>query len=147
MTSPDRQLVIRELETVELPRILPLIQTHNPDIDPGELRRRLEAMIPHGYHCIAAIQEDQIVGVAGYWLGVRLWCGEYMDVDNVVVAPELRSQGIGSKMMDWLHRRAKDLGCRLVVLDSYVTYSGAHRFYFREGYQILGFHFTREVPK
>ena len=143
--TPPSDLIIRELELDELPLILPLIEMHNPKLAPEELHRRLQAMIPHDYHCIAAFQAGRIVGVAGYWLGVRFWCGEYMDVDNVVVDPELRSRGIGSQMMDWLHRKAAELGCRLVVLDSYITYAGAHRFYFREGYQILGFHFTKDI--
>jgi len=139
-------LVIRELDSSEFPLILPLIESHNPKIEPAELHRRLEVMRRHDYHCIAAFLDSHIVGVAGYWLGARFYCGEYMDVDNVVVNADLRSQGIGSKMMDWLHAKAAELGCRMVVLDSYVTYAGAHRFYFREGYQILGFHFTRDVP-
>ena len=145
--TPIDGLQIRELDPAELPAILPLIEGHTPTLAPEELRHRLEAMLPLGYHCIAAFLGDRIVGVAGYWLGVRFWCGGYMDVDNVVVDPKLRSLGIGSQLMDWLHRKAAESGCRIVVLDSYVTYAGAHRFYFREGYQILGFHFTRDVPQ
>lgn len=143
MSTAD--LTIRELSQEELPLILPLIEKHNARVAPEELRRRLEVMIPHGYHCIAAFMGDRMVGVAGYWLGARFYCGEYMDVDNVVVDETLRSQGIGAKLMDWLHAKAVERGCKVVVLDSYVTYVGAHRFYFREGYQILGFHFSREM--
>jgi len=136
---------VRELTREELPLILPLIEKHNAKIAPEELKRRLEAMIPHQYHCIAAFLEGRVVGVAGYWLGTRFWCGDYMDVDNVVVDETLRSRGIGDQMMNWLEAKAKDLGCKVVVLDSYVTYAGAHRFYFRRGYHIPGFHFLKEV--
>ncbi len=139
------EVTIRELTVAEFPLILPLIEKHNAKIEPAELRRRLEAMIPHGYHCIAAFLGDQVVGVAGYWLGARFYCGEYMDVDNVVVAEDLRSQGIGDAMMRWLEAKAADLGCKVVALDSYVTFAGAHRFYFRRGYHILGFHFSKAV--
>ena len=110
-----------------------------------ELRRRLEVMISHGYHAIAAFEGDHMVGVAGYWLGARFYCGEYMDVDNVVVDETLRSRGIGQKLMDWLHDKARELGCKVVVLDSYVTYTRAHKFYFRQDYEILGYHFSRKV--
>jgi GNAT superfamily N-acetyltransferase len=144
--NEDDRLIIRELTLEELPLVLPLIELHNPKIPPEELRLRLESMIPHQYHCIAAFQENRMVGVAGYWIGVRFWCGKYMDVDNVVVDPGLRSRGIGSRMMEWLHHKAAELQCQLVVLDSYVNYAEAHRFYFREGYQIVGFHFKRDVP-
>ena len=142
---PTEAITIRELTTDELPLILPLIEKHNAKHSPEELRRRLAVMIPHGYHCIAAFMGERIVGVAGYWLGARFYCGEYMDVDNVVVDEALRSQGIGKLLMDWLEAKAKDLGCKVVVLDSYVTFAGAHRFYFREGYHILGYHFAKDV--
>lgn len=48
-------------------------------------------------------------------------------------------------MMDWLHAKAAELCCKIVARDSYVTYVGAHCLYFREGYEILGFHFKRDV--
>jgi GNAT superfamily N-acetyltransferase len=145
MSSAIENIIVRELTREELPLILPLIEKHNAKIAPEELKRRLEAMIPHQYHCIAAFLEGRVVGVAGYWLGTRFWCGDYMDVDNVVVDETLRSRGIGDQMMNWLEAKAKDLGCKVVVLDSYVTYAGAHRFYFRRGYHIPGFHFLKEV--
>jgi GNAT superfamily N-acetyltransferase len=147
MPAGISEVTIRELTAAEFPLIMPLIERHNANIAPEELRRRLDVMVPHGYHCIAAFLEDRIVGVAGYWLGARFYCGEYMDVDNVVVDPELRSRSIGAQMMDWLEAKARDLGCKLVVLDSYVTYAGAHRFYFRQGYEILGFHFFKRMQK
>lgn len=139
-------ITVRELSTDELPLIMPLIERHNAKVEPAELHRRLEVMKQHGYHCIAAFHADRIVGVAGYWLGARFYCGEYMDVDNVVVDEMLRSHGIGKRMMDWLHAKAQELGCKIVVLDSYVTYKRAHKFYFGLDYEILGYHFMRPVP-
>jgi len=136
---------VRELLEDELALILPLIEKHNFKIPPKELQRRLQLMMTHGYHCIAAFDAGRLVGVAGYWLGARFYCGEYMDVDNVVVDEALRSKGVGAKMMEWLEEKARSLGCKIVVLDSYVTFAGAHRFYFRQGYEILGFHFKKDL--
>lgn len=141
-----KDIIIRELATEELPSILPLIEQHNAKLSPEELRRRLELMIPNGYHCIAAFQNERMVGVAGYWHGTKFWCGEYLEPDNVFVLPELRSAGIGAKLMDWLEDKARELGCKCVALDSYVTYAGAHKFYFRRGYEIVGFHFIKKAP-
>jgi len=140
-------ITIRELSVEEFPTVLPMISHLNPKIPVEELARRLEVMIPKGYRCIAAYMGERMVGVAGYWLICRFYSGEYMDVDNVVVDESLRSGGIGRQMMDWLHDHAQKLGCKAVMLDSYVTYAAAHRFYFRQGYEILGFHFKRPVPE
>jgi GNAT superfamily N-acetyltransferase len=146
MSTPLTDLVIRELTVEEFPLILPLIEQHNSKLDPAELRHRLEGMIPRGYRCIAAFMEDRMVGVAGFWVSARFYSGEYMDVDNVFVLPELRSAGIGWRMMDWLHEKAQELRCKVVMLDSYTTYVDAHRFYLRLGYEILGYHFIKRLP-
>lgn len=136
---------IRELTPSEFPLILPLIEKHNAKIAPEELRRRLEEMIPKGYHCIAASEGGVIVGVAGYWLLCRFYSGLYMDVDNVVVEETRRSGGIGAAMMDWLENHARTLGCHSVMLDSYVTLARAHKIYFGRSYEILGFHFIKTL--
>ncbi len=138
-------LIVRELSSEEFPLILPLIEKQNAKIPPVELRRRLEQMRFHHYHCIAAFDGNRIVGVAGYWLGARFWCGEFLDADNVVVDESVRSRGVGKALMDWLEGKARELGCKLLVLDSYVTYARAHKFYFREGYEIVGYHFTKTL--
>jgi GNAT superfamily N-acetyltransferase len=140
-------LTLRELGTEELPLILPLIELHNPKLTPAELRRRLEIMIPQGYRCIAAFHDERLVGVAGYWVGAKFWCGEYLEPDNVFVLPELRSAGIGAKMMDYLEEKARELQCKVVALDSYVTYTGAHKFYIRRNYEIVGFHFIKKTEE
>lgn len=145
MDTAPTDLIIRELAVEELPSILPLIEQHNAKLAPQEVRRRLEVMIPRGYRCIAAFMGERMVGVAGFWVGAKFWCGEYLEPDNVFVLPELRSAGIGAKMMDYLEEQARTLGCKVIGLDSYVTYAGAHKFYFRRGYEIVGFHFTRAV--
>jgi GNAT superfamily N-acetyltransferase len=145
MPPNPENISIRELSVEEFPLILPLIQMLNPKIAIEELRRRLSVMIPKGYHCLAAFQGERMVGVAGYWLVTRFYSGEYMDVDNVCVDESLRSSGIGLQMMNWLHEKARTLGCKSVMLDSYVTYAAAHRFYMRQGYEILGFHFKKKL--
>jgi GNAT superfamily N-acetyltransferase len=145
MATDLKTITIRELTAEQFPQVLPLISKLNPNTPPEELGRRLEVMMTKDYHCIAAYQEDRMVGVAGYWLKCRFYSGEYMDVDNVCVHPDLRSSGIGLQMMDWLHAKAQQLGCKSVMLDSYVTYAAAHRFYMRQGYEILGFHFRKQL--
>ncbi len=142
-----KNVTVRELTQDELPLILPLVATRNPQTASAELRRRLEVMIGHGYHCIAVFLDDRVIGIAGYWLGARFYCGEYMDVDNVVVEESMRSSGIGTLLMEWMENKAQELGCKVVVLDSYITLAGAHKFYFGRGYHILGFHFSKDASK
>lgn len=137
--------LVRDLLPEELPSVLPFVAQHNPKLDAEELARRLEVMRTMNYHCVGAFVEEEMVGIAGYWLGCRFYCGEFMDIDNVFVLPEVRSAGIGAAMMDFLEAKAVTLGCRVTVLDSYSTYARAHKFYFRRDYEILGFHFSKPI--
>lgn len=136
---------IRELIGDEIYDILALVGTRNPSVDGVELRARLVEMLTFGYRCLGAFVDGKLVGVAGFWIGSRLYCGKYIDVDNVVVDETYRSRGIGKAMMEWLEEYGASVGCKVCVLDSYVTLAGAHKFYFREGYQILGYHFSKNL--
>jgi GNAT superfamily N-acetyltransferase len=66
-------------------------------------------------------------------------------VDDLVVAVEARSQGVGSALLAELEQRALSAGCRMIDLDSSVHRSAAHRFYTRERMPILAFHFGKEL--
>lgn len=140
------EITLRELNRDELPTILPLIQQLNPHQEPAELERRLTAMLPFNYHCLAAFDDTTMVGVCGFWLGVRFWSGEYIDIDNVVVDESRRSQGIGEKMIAWVEAYGRARGCQMAMLDCYVTKHKAHKFYFRLDYQIVGYHLTKMLP-
>ncbi|MBW9249989.1 MAG: GNAT family N-acetyltransferase [Acidithiobacillus ferriphilus] len=141
----EAEMVIRLLAKNELTLILPLVQTLNPGVPPEVLAQRLQDMIAQGYQCAAAFADDCCIGVAGIWLGTRFWCGRYLDVDNVIVDPQYRGRGIGQQLMDWVERYAHREDCETLVLDAYVTNHPAHKFYQRNGYQIVGHHFVKSL--
>ncbi|MEY2334996.1 GNAT family N-acetyltransferase [Acidithiobacillus ferrianus] len=139
------EMVIRLLAKDELAMILPLVQELNPGVPSDVLAQRLQDMTAQGYQCAAAFVDDCCIGVAGIWLGVRFWCGRYLDVDNVIVDSRYRGAGIGQQLMDWVERYAHQEGCEIMVLDAYVINHPAHRFYQRNSYQIVGYHFVKSL--
>ncbi len=139
-------VIIRELTSkADYQSMYPLIKTLNKEMTKKRFGELLAQMLPRGYRCVAAYQNGKLVGLTGFWEGYRFWCGHYIDLDNVVVDPAIRSKGIGQKMVTWVEKEGKRLGCTMAGLDSYNTAYSAHRFYFREGYRILGYHFTKEL--
>lgn len=123
----------------------PLVKQSNPEMTRRQFETLLGAMLNEGYRCIGAYQGKKLVGVAGFWVGWRFWCGKYIDIDNVVVGKAYRGQAIGQQMMRWVEKEGKRLKCVIAVLDSYTRSHRSHRFYFREGYVILGYHFTKDL--
>jgi len=137
---------IIELKTpADFAPAFPLIKTQNPAMTRKLFTTRLKKMLPQGYRCIAYVEKGVYLGLCGFWQGTRFWCGDFVDLDNVVVNEKLRSRGIGKKMVDWVGKEAKRLKCIQVGLDCYTTSHKAHSFYFREGYIIKGYHFIKPL--
>jgi GNAT superfamily N-acetyltransferase len=136
---------IREVAAAEMLSIFPLVQMNNPNITKAIFTKRLKDMLPFGYHAVAAFDGEKMVGISGFWLRSRFWCGRQLDIDNFFVHPDYRSAGLGKKLVAWLEKRAIAEKCELIVLDTYADYFLAQRFYHREGFVSTGYHMTK-VP-
>jgi len=106
------------------------------------VRRMMET---DGYRLVAAVDDGVVRAVGGYRVLEMLYCGRILVVDDLVTDEAARSGGHGKAVLDWLRAEAGRLGCSQVHLDSRVTRDRAHRFYFREGFTILGYHFVVDV--
>ncbi len=138
-------VAVRLIDPLEFHRILPLVQQLNPTIPLATLQARLAEMEKLGYACAGAFVGDELVGIAGMWIGVRFYSGRYLDVDNVIIDARHRGAGVGRWLMDWVHAHARAQGCRVCMLDAYLANTAAHRFYQRDGYQPIGYHFSRAL--
>jgi len=137
---------IKEIKTdKEFAAILPLIQMQNPKITPAIFKKRLKAMRAAGYRCIAMMEDTKIMGIAGFWTSIKFWCGSYIEPDNVIVDETCRGKGIGQKLMKWIENEGKNLGCDMTLLYSYTNSHKTHAFYFREGFIIRGYGFTKDL--
>ena len=103
----------------------------------------LKDMIPHNYKQVAVFEANICVGISGFWSGVKLWSGKYVEIDNFIVHPEHRSKGIGKMMIDYINDKAIKAGCTMIVLDAFTGNFTAHRFYYNQGYNPRGFHFIK----
>ncbi len=94
---------------------------------------------------IAVLLEDKIVAVAGYWILTRFYAGRMIQVGNLIVNKDHRKLGIAKIIMSEIEKIGKEKGCTESILDSYMKNSEAHKFFFREGYVIKGFHFMKTL--
>lgn len=135
---------IQKLKTIEemLPH-LSVLQELYPKLDLESYERMLQAMIPHNYGQIALFSEGKCIAISGYWLGTKLWCGSYLELDNVIVCEAARGTGAGKLIQQYLEEKAVQLNCTLMALDAYTNNFKAHRFYYNQGYAPKGFHFIK----
>lgn len=73
------------------------------------------------------------------------YCGRRLEVEDLVTAEAARSAGHGKTLLAWLEARARVEGCPTITLHSATHRDRAHRFYFREGFHILAFHFSKSA--
>lgn len=135
---------IEEIPAPNITSILPLAQKANSALTPEILATRLSAMQNHGYHCAGLYYDGELIGISGYWIGVKFYCGKYLELDNVIIDEAHRSKGFGELLVDWLEQHARDINCEMVMLDAYTSNTRAHKFYTQKDYAIIGYHFAKE---
>jgi GNAT superfamily N-acetyltransferase len=141
------QPTIRPLVSDDLADAAVLLATLNPETSAALVQERLHTLLadhPH-YELFGAFTNGKLVGVAGAWVATKIWCGRYLEIDNLVVDENQRSSGTGSRLIEHLEETARGRDCKLVILDSYTTNHPSHRLYHRLGFEIWGFHFVKPI--
>ena len=119
-----------------------LLRELYPALEESDYSRQLDEMLPHNYFQVGAFNGDLCVGISGVWIGNKLWCGKYLEIDHIVIRNEIRSKGIGKRLVDFLKTLAEKEQCNSIGLDSFTFNHQSHKFFFREGFEIKGFHFV-----
>jgi GNAT superfamily N-acetyltransferase len=125
--------------------LLPVLLELRPHLTPESFAAIYAEGHPQGLRYTAAFDGDRCVGVAGWRLIATTFAGRKLYVDDLVTVSDARSTGVGKTLIEDLARRARDVGCSVIDLDSGVQRLDAHRFYHREGLTISAHHFTKRL--
>lgn len=117
-----------------------------PD-DGNDFVARVNRMQQSGYRLMAVWSGDIIVACALYRVIEDLIRGRYLHIDELVTTRGLRSNGIGSRLLDALIKEARHRQCRAVRLECAVRNRRAHHFYFREGLRVTGLRFAAVLER
>ncbi len=126
----------------EIAACFPVMQQLRPRLTPDSFRSRVRAQERAGYRLAYVEAGGRPVAVAGFRVQETLVSGRFLNVDDLVTLDSERSRGHGSRLLRWLRDRAAAEGCAVVELDSGVQRKDAHRFYQREGLEIVAYHFA-----
>lgn len=141
-------MIVRELRTKEeMLRHLSVMQELYPELTAEYYDAMLDEMLPHNYGQVAIFDGEHCIGISGFWVGTKLWCGKYLELDNVIVRRQARGTGAGKLLSEYLHKKANELGCHIMTLDAYTNNFKAHRFYYNQGFSPKGFHFIKVLQK
>lgn len=136
-------LMIEEIDDAALARTWPVMSQLRPHLNETDYCAMVARMrVSDGFRVFAASRDGVVVGVAGIRPMELLYCGRILQIDDLVVTETERSGGVGKALLDHVKVEARALGRTEVHLDSAMIREAAHRFYDREGFERLGYHFT-----
>lgn len=123
-----------------------LMRVLRPHLDNADAYvAQLQRQAGQGYRLLAAVQDEQVVGLAGYRELENLLYGRFVYVDDLVISPALQRSGLGGQLLDQVRQQARQMDCDHFVLDTGLHMALAQRFYFRQGLLARGMHFTQSL--
>ena len=138
---------VRQATEQDIPRILELYEEltgERHDLTRHETEpifAEIQAM--PGHELLVAEEDGVVVGtmvlliVPNFSHGALPWA----IVENMVVVPVHRRQGIGRELMEYAIARAREAGCYKVQLLSSVKRRESHRFYKKLGFKMSAYGF------
>jgi hypothetical protein len=130
----------------EIFSIIPLIQKlTNYSVNKAVLEQRFLEMISQNYECAGIYNNDKLIGISGLWFSTRHYAGKSVEADHVYIDDDYRGKGLGKAFFKWIYNYAKEKGCEATELNTYVSNYDSHKFYYNEGFKILGYHFLKKL--
>jgi GNAT superfamily N-acetyltransferase len=141
-----QNIQFEKLTVSNIKEIIPFGKLLNPDKLNEEIENSLQEMFQfNNYHCFGLFQNEKLVGISGAWITVRIYSGKQLEIDHFVIDDTIRSSGLGKLFVTYIEDWANKNGCKTVELNAYVHSDRAHKFYFQNGYKVLGFHFQKKI--
>lgn len=134
------------LDTTDILRIVPLVEKLNDfKVPKAVLEARFLEMATQNYECAVVFDTTKIIGVCGLWFCTRHYAGKTVEVDHVYIEELYRGKGVGKQFFKWIYDYVKRKNCNTVELNTYVNNFASHKFYYNEGFEILGYHFLKKL--
>ena len=116
-----------------------------PKLTLKEYKYKLNDMLSNNYKQVGVYNKKECIGLTGYWIGTKLWCNKYFELDNIVISKKYRSKGIGEELFKYMEAKARKEKCSIISLDTYTNNFKAHKFFYNQGYIPKGFHFIKKL--
>ncbi|MCX2678434.1 GNAT family N-acetyltransferase [Galbibacter sp. EGI 63066] len=126
--------------------IIPLAAQLNPNKTEAELRQLLREMFKlENYRCFGFVIDSKLVGMSSGWISIKLYSGKQLELDNVIIDSSIQSKGLGRQFLSHIEKWAKQNKFKTLELNSYVDNGRSHKFYFNQGFEIIGYHFQKKI--
>ena len=134
------------LSVSHIKEMIPLMQklTENKFTD-DILEQRFKEMFAQNYECAGIFADEKLIGISGMWFCTRHYSGRSVEVDHVYIDNSYQGQGLGTQFFEWIYAYVKQKGYESIELNTYVQNHASHKFYYNQGFKILGYHFVKKL--
>ena len=130
----------------EIKVVIPFVKKMSKvTISDSVLLSRFNEMINQNYECLGVYIDEELVGICGMWFSTRHYCGKSVEIDHLYVIPKLRNNNIGGQIVSWVEKYALSKGFNTIELNAYIDNEKPQKFYLKQGYEKLGFHFLKPI--
>lgn len=130
--------------TAWLRRSEPLHRVLRPSL-PADYEGYLRRMFLEGAQMAVLHDAGEPRALAVYRMHHTTFQGRRFYLDDLVTDEKQRGQGLGAALIDWCEAKARAEQCDTFALDSGVQRAAAHRFYFRHGFTVGSFGFSKNL--
>lgn len=107
--------------------------TPNPELQAQGLSQIIDN--PEAGYIVVAKEQNKIIGMVNVLFTVSTALGTRVALlEDMVVSPEVRGQGIGSQILDYAIRSAKQSGCKRITLLTDNDNVSGQNFYAKHGF-------------
>lgn len=137
MVVKAETVVIREITLEDAEAVARLSAELGYPVSAQQMAGRIRAQLKLPDHAtyLAAQPGGEAVGWIDIGITHHLQADPYAEIGGFVVSGEVRSLGIGKKLLARAEVWAGERGVRRVLVRSQIARERAHQFYLREGYQ------------
>lgn len=115
----DCSLLIRRARRTDFSGVLALFAASDLPVPPPDrrtLRRFRQLVSDLAGDLYVAVADDRIVGLVHNTYSRALLAGQRADIERLLVSPEHRGAGVGSRLLAFATKRARKRGCEILTL-------------------------------
>jgi len=93
-----------------------------------------------------AEDEEKLIGFATFSVRIVVrYPRPIAEIDELFVLSEYRKQGVGKLLFIEIEKKAKELNCYRIFIETHYDHKVAHKFYEALGYKNYGYHFIKNL--